>query len=283
VTALARDKIREVDVTAEDGDRRHEGCGIRLNDEVAFVVVSCDKYKDLWPIFFNCFRQYWPGCRYRVFLITNELRPDIDGVEVINAGPDCDYGSHVQNSVAKIDAEWLILWLEDCIFTGPVDDARLARAIGEAIADRAAYAKLSADYPWSYDTVGDRLLGSTPLNVRYRAAVGMSLYRRDMVFSLFRRGLSAWQLDKSTTYGFSEEMFLCLRQGELSRPLIPYVNAVIKGKWSGSAFRKLKSMGFVNDLAGRKRQGIVRDLVMFAFDVRLRIYRSLRRHWFEPR
>ena len=39
--------------------------------DCSILVVSCDRYRDLWTPFFTLFQRYWPDCDMPVYLGTN--------------------------------------------------------------------------------------------------------------------------------------------------------------------------------------------------------------------
>ncbi len=249
--------------------------------EVVFLVVSCDRYSDLWTPFFTMMQKMWPDCPYRQYLMTNEKDFVFDGVTVIKTGPDVDYSSQVRRAVEQVDSRWLILWLEDCIISRPVDTARLHQIVSAACAAEAGYLKLSDDYPLSYD--GDLASGTglIPKNVRYRSAVGMSLYRRDVLFRLFPSGKSAWELDKSRESNAFTEDFYCLTLEEAKSAPIKYINTVIKGSWYLPAVPFLRRNGFRVLLQGRPRQTTLAYLAIVLFLARIAVLKRFRLHWFE--
>ena len=42
-----------------------------MKNKVAFLVVSCDNYCDLWYPFFKTFHKYWSECPYQLYLASN--------------------------------------------------------------------------------------------------------------------------------------------------------------------------------------------------------------------
>lgn len=249
--------------------------------KVAFLVVSCDRYSDLWAPFFKMMRKMWPDCPYRQYLMTNEKDFVFDGVTVIKTGPDIDYSSQVRRAVEQIESRWLILWLEDCIISRPVDTARLDQIVSAACAVEAGYLKLSDDYPLSYDADPVSGMGPIPKNVRYRSAVGLSLYRRDVLFRLFPPGNSAWELDKSRDSNAFTEGFYCLTLKEAKSAPIKYVNTVIKGNWYLPAMSFLRRNGFHALLQGRPRQTVFAYAAIVVFLARIAVMKRFRLHWFE--
>jgi len=251
-----------------------------LKRDVSFVVMSCDKYRDLWDPFFGCLERYWPDCPLKVFLVTNEAEYSRDGVSVIHFGPDRDHGNNLITAVGQVPTPWLILWVEDGVFTGPIDTKRLTSIVNEAVARGAGYLKLTPDAPLSFDDSNGERIGEIPRGVRYRSAIGAALYRKNTLLKLLVPGSSAWEMDKSDRSDDLPEPFMALTVREAKRPLLPAINAVIKGKWYLPVFGFFRREGYASVLTGRPRQSIWSYLYIQAFLARVAVYRTLRRHWY---
>jgi hypothetical protein len=211
--------------------------------DVSFVVVSCDRYKDLWSPFFKSFEKYWGSLQFKVYLISNYESYTADFVTTINVGEDKSYADNLRRGIDQIDSEWIILWLEDCIPAREINVELFNKVISEALSSyNLGYLKLSNDLPLSYS--GNRLFGNLPKGVRYRSAIGMSLYRKDVLKKLLIPGENAWELDKSSLSDSLSEEFHALSSSFFANPLMPYVNTVIKGKWSRAALNFLRKEGF---------------------------------------
>ena len=96
------------------------GAGFDPRRDVSYVVMSCDPYKDLWEPFFGCLDRYWPDCPFPLYLVTNEAPYERDGVSVIHIGPDRDYASNLIAAVNAVPTPFLILWVEDALFSRQV-------------------------------------------------------------------------------------------------------------------------------------------------------------------
>jgi hypothetical protein len=249
--------------------------------DVSFVVISCDRYRDLWDPFFGCLEKYWPDCPFRVFLVTNEGRYDRPGVSVINIGPDQDYANNLITALKGVPTEWLILWVEDGVFTERIDTPRLLSILREAVGAGAGYLKLTPDAPLSFaDSSGERI-GAIPRGVRYRSAIGAALYRKETLLKLLIPGASAWEMDKSGRSNDFPEPFMALTVREARRPLLPAINAVIKGKWYLPVVGFFRREGYASVLPGRQRQSVWSFLYIHAYLARIAMYRVLRRHWYD--
>lgn len=249
--------------------------------DVTLVVVSCDRYADLWDPFFGCLERYWPDCPFPVQLVSNERGYDRPGVQVVRIGPDRDYASNLIAAISAVQTPWLILWVEDALFRARIDTARVLAILEEAVSAGAGYLKLTADTPLAFDAPHGGRVGEIPRGVRYRSAIGTALYRKDILLQLLVPGASAWELDTSTRSNELPEPFMALTAREAREPLLPIVNAVIKGQWYRPAVSFLRREGFGHVLAGRKTQSLKAYLYIRAYLARLAMYRVLRMHWYD--
>lgn len=249
-------------------------------DAVAFMVVSCDKYSDLWDPFFHALRKYWPDCPYAVYLLTNHKSYDAPGVTVVNIGDDRSYSDNLRAATDQIEEKWVILWLEDVFISEPVDTRRFKAIIKAAQAVPVGYLKLVPQLPLSYADDEGAEIGPIPKGVRYRSAVGLSLYNVATLKKLLVPGASAWDLDTSTISNDLDEPFYALTPRGVRRLPITWVHGVIKGKWFWAAIPFLKKEGFGDVLKGRGRLGARAYLYVQLYQVRSYIFRVLKKHWY---
>lgn len=247
-------------------------------NRVAMLVVSCDRYADMWEPCFRLLDKYWPKRSFDVYLMTNFLDFEWPGVSVIKVGEDVAYADNLRKAIAQLAEEWILLWLEDLLVSSPVNNDRVVSIIGAMQRRGAGYLKLSADMPLSYEPSATEV-GPVPRGVRYRAAIGASLYRRSTLLQLLTPGASAWDLDRSTVCDDLPEDFLSLTVAAANKPPVPYVNALIKGRWSFGAVPFLKSEGLGAHLGGRRRESVQGLMYRKLFVLRLALLKALRVHW----
>jgi len=223
-----------------------------MNKKISLLIVSCDKYHDLWDNFFYFFKKYWSCCDLDIFLVSNFLEYKSYGITNIMIGEDLGYTDNLLKAVSKIDSEWVLVWLEDCMFSDYIDNQKVSKVLQQAIATpNLGYLKLSNDLPLAYNQDLSSYFGKIPKGVKYRSAVGMALYRKDIFFKLFVPGENAWQADKSDVSDSLPEDFYALSRNYFYKPLFPYVNTVVKGRWSKPAVRLLSQHGFSKQLKSR--------------------------------
>ncbi|MCX8008474.1 MAG: hypothetical protein N3A54_02085 [Patescibacteria group bacterium] len=81
--------------------------------DCAILVLSCDKYSDLWDPFFDLFKRYWKDCPFPVYLGSNTKKYSDGSIKTILSGSPKDWSTDLLNIVDKIREEFLFIWLED--------------------------------------------------------------------------------------------------------------------------------------------------------------------------
>ena len=93
-------------------------------NNLAILVLSCDKYSDLWVPFFECFFRFWSDCEYPVYLGANKQNFGDKRVRTILSGEDQDWSSSVRKIIEQIDAEYVFIILEDLFLVKNVDSVK---------------------------------------------------------------------------------------------------------------------------------------------------------------
>lgn len=97
-------------------------------NELAIVGIFWDGYYDIWEDFLELKEKFWNNCPYPLYIVNQTKQLCYNkkyDVTVINAGEDAEYSRKVQVALEYIDAEYLLLVLEDFFFTCSLDGAVL--------------------------------------------------------------------------------------------------------------------------------------------------------------
>jgi len=228
----------------------------------ALLVVTCDKYSDLWNLFVGQFRRYWPDCALPKYILTNETTAQFDGFTNLRIGGDVSWSDNLSCALDLIPEDYVLLFLDDLVLKGPVNTALLSEALAWARSVRPDHLRLNAtERP---DERIDGVIGRIREGAIYRTSTVLTLWRKQALRSLLKPGESAWQfeIDGSTRSDAMPHFYSTYRD------CFPVINCVIKGKWRRKAVRELRAQGVVPDLLSR--------LVMTRREAALFAARSLR-------
>lgn len=93
---------------------------------VAVFASSCDKYKDFWPRWTASLEQFWPSCLCSKWIQSN----DITGSGLVPTGPDIGWNRNILKAITAIQADYILLTLENHILLSSVDEISFDKAHG---------------------------------------------------------------------------------------------------------------------------------------------------------
>lgn len=79
----------------------------------AIVIISFDGYKDLWDVFFKCYKRFFSDCTLPLYLITNKEVPNYQHVTVVTTGDEISWSHRVRKALEQIPENELLVLLED--------------------------------------------------------------------------------------------------------------------------------------------------------------------------
>lgn len=250
-----------------------------VNDDVAFLIVSCDRYSDLWEAFFTLLSKYWPDKNFNTYLLSNKKNFSWPNLKVINTGEDKSYSDNLSKALEFIQEKWIFLWLEDLFITEKVENNRINNLIEDFKRKKGGYLNLASDMPLSYKPLKDSEFGMIPKGVKYRSAIGATIYRKEVLEKLLIEGASAWELDKSEKSNTLDENFFALSPDNVKQPPIRYLNVLIRGKWAKGVKKFLIKEGFERLLDNRSQESFGSYLYAKIYLFRLEVYKFLKIYW----
>ena len=201
---------------------------------VAILVISCDKYADLWPLFFKLFRRFWPDCPFPQYLVSNFRDLAEPGVINLRTGTDKSWSSNVLAALDQIEEDYVLMTLDDLFLVGPVDTRQILATFSEFIATDGQCLKLNPIVSTKLRQPGR--LDLTPPGTTYRTSTVLTLWSRSVLQSLLVPSETAWEFELNGSK--RSDAFTRFYTTNLDH--FQFVNGVIKGNWSRVALRKLQ-------------------------------------------
>tara|TARA_B100000900_G_C20578494_1_gene716385 strand:+ start:457 stop:1242 length:786 start_codon:yes stop_codon:yes gene_type:complete len=207
------------------------------NKELAIVILSCDKFSSLWPLFFKRLNQYFPKSNNRFYLLSNNLKYEVDThhlVKVICVGNDTSWSDNLSKLLVQINEENVLLLMEDGPLAKNVNLEKLNFYHDVFIKNNMNYLNLKAS-PKPDKNINPDFGEISPFK-GYRTALVPSLWKKSILLSLLKKGESAWEFEvlgseRSSSY---ENFF------SLNKPLFTLDHIIVKGKIERKIFKKLK-------------------------------------------
>lgn len=196
-----------------------------MKSEFAVLILSCDKYSDLWEPFFSQFWKNWPNCPYKVYLGSNEVVYKKDKrVITLQSGKDLNWSSSYKKILEQIPEEHVFVWLEDAFLTKSVNVELFAKCFN-LLKNKSARHIHFRPVP-KPDSIVDEDFGKYLKGMPYAATV-MGFWNKEYLKRILLDGENAWNFEIMGSYRASfDEGFYCLLN-----PVINYIHLVEKGKW----------------------------------------------------
>ena len=217
--------------------------------DIPLLVVSCDRYSDLWEPFLQIFRQYWADCPFPLFLGSNhKISPD-PAVTTIAIGDDRGWGAGLQSFLDRLDAKYVLMFLEDFFLEETVDTANVLRLAEIAVRNKLGCLRLTPNPPPHQGVEGSPGLGWILPGDPYRVSTQVALWRVETLASLLRPNFTAWdfELKGSLLSEKTSEPFWSVQE-----PVIRCRHAVERGLWLPTSLATCQGAGINVDLTVRR-------------------------------
>lgn len=102
-----------------------------MNQDVTFLVSSCDKYEDAWHPFFELLHIYGGDFHYPIVLNTEtkQYHSEHFDVRVINTPFKATWSERMMNVLQQIDTEFVFLLLDDFFLQSPFNHAQFDKVV----------------------------------------------------------------------------------------------------------------------------------------------------------
>ena len=216
-------------------------------NKIAFVVLTCDQYSDLWPMFIHFFDKNWADCKFDKFFITNNQTVAGSSFKTIKIGEDKSWSDGLLKAikVLKSKYEYLLITLEDWPIIAKVNQEKLDVILSDFF-----------DLNGNYLTFRNKPKPTHPFNKDFGKIERGSLYRPSCVYSLWKISVLEDLLDKDEN-AWEFERYGSIRSDKydnffvVNKDFFKICNTVIKGKWVRSEHRRISGLGFAPSLDKR--------------------------------
>ena len=214
----------------------------------AILVVSCDRYSDLWDPFFEIFRKRWPDCPYPVFLGANHRAYCGDGVRSILVGDDRGWGRSLRLMLDRIGVPRVMLFLEDFLILKPVDTGRVQEIAQVAAEHNVGCLRLFPHPPPTRRVRGLPGIGELQPGDDWRVSTQTAIWDTELLYSLAWPEFSAWDFE---SIGSLVSDRMVDRFWGVYDPAIDYRHGVLRGRWMPSGLAICQNAGVAVDLEAR--------------------------------
>jgi hypothetical protein len=208
-------------------------------NKIAVLVISCDKYSDLWEPCAKIFNKYWPDCPYDKYLASNTKEFEAYGFSPILAGDDKTWSQGLKNVLTKLQEryEYVFTLLEDYYFIDKLDNDYMTKMFDSFVLAEGNFLRLKKIL-WPKITYFNEFFGETENYTPYRQTCVFTLWKISTLTKILKVEENAWEFEKiGVKRGFQYNKFFCVYKNKFKT-----INVVIKGELVPKDYKKLRQI-----------------------------------------
>ncbi len=222
-------------------------------DDVAIVVLTCQKYSDILQHFFILLNKYWPDCNLKKYVITDDPNPTELGGNRLSY-PELNWSGRLKSGLKDLYEKHIILLLDDYLLFREIDNEKIHNIISFIQKERILYYRL-VNIPLEKHTESEicEINPERRYGVNFQAAI----WDKDWLLSILpEEDVTAWKSEvfiaqkyRNNYNSNTKIVGRCLY--DVSEPLV-YLNGIIKGQWYPKSILTLKNSGYNIPQGNRK-------------------------------
>jgi hypothetical protein len=218
----------------------------------AVFIASSDNTRDVFIRVFPSLLRHWPECRYPIYAGFNQPVPTGGGFTPVYA-PASGWRDELAAQLEQVRADHVLMLLDDFLFLGSVDAARIAELIEIAARQDLPYLRLIPvrrallpRFALRWLRRGEAALEPVPESDPYYTSLQAVIWRRSYLLECLRLEKNIWKFEELRPPGG-------VHYAVSRHPPIPYRHVVEKGRWLPDARWLLRRAGMRDDLGSRLR------------------------------
>lgn len=196
-----------------------------MKQNCAILILSCDKYSDLWTPFFDLFWKNWPECPYPVYLGSNFHTFHHKKVKNILTGKDFDWSTSFKKILQLIPEKYIYVLLEDVFITNEIYGSYFEECFRFFATKNLNHLRFNS-LPNSRSVPKKPKFSLVQKHEPYRVHV-MGFWKKDYLRTLLLEGESPWNFEIMGSYrtAYDDGFY------SLASPLYSSIHVVKKDKW----------------------------------------------------
>lgn len=227
-----------------------------INKYPSIFLSSADSYSDLWPLFFDMFKKYWPEYSGVIYLNTEEKTFSTEGLNIIctKVGKNKSFGISFRKGLEMVKSDNVMLIMIDYIFMGKVNDKKITEYYDYYVSKNLdSLCLVHQGYPNIEKSEHSELHMVYPPAPRIMFSYQIAFWKKAMLKEMALPHENPWT---SEWYGTLRAEKMKIKLSSIANTElnpIPYdlAGCLHKGKWLDNAIEHLNKINYRIDFAKR--------------------------------
>lgn len=231
------------------------------NKKIAYAVLSCDPYSDIWDVYGEMFERFWPDCPFDHFLVSHKKSYEKHGFRSFLIGEDISWSHGLLVLLDYLESkgyEYTMVAFDDFLICQKVNTEKIMNAIDMFISENGQCLRFDP-IKTARCYKHNEFYGKMGVKVPYRVVLGFTLWNIKVLKQITIEGESAWQFEKNATErSFNFKDFYCTKEREFH-----WINLINKRKLDIAEYNRL--LEFIPDAKFNREQVYVKGERMKTF------------------
>ena len=210
-------------------------------NDIAFLILSVDKFKITWKPCIDHLFNVWPDCPYPIYLLNNFTPSKDERVKDLLVGDDINWSDTLKKGLLKIESKRIFFLYDDAFLTS-INAQEIESIFKIAIENDFDSVALRRRIFDSGKRFNKKIYKINP-TAKYRNSLYQNLIKKDVLLSLLKSGESTWQFEKDANIRSKNLDFYSVYESNL----ITEHHGIIKGKWMPEVYKYLRNEGYSLD------------------------------------
>lgn len=224
-------------------------------NKIAYVVLSCDPYSDIWDAYGQLFERFWPDCPFDLYMASHHKSFDKYGFKPILLGEDISWSHGLIVLIGKLEElgyTHAMIAFDDLMLCEKVESEYINNATKQFLSEKGDCLRfITEKAPKCYKH--NEYYGKMAVKAPYRVTLGFTIWDLKVLRQITVEGESAWQFEKNATdRSFDFKKFYCTWKSPFK-----FLNLIIKRKIDIKEYEKLKK--FLPDATFEREMTVVKN------------------------
>lgn len=103
---------------------------IEMKKKMTMLILSCDKFSDLWDGHVKQLETYWPDREMDTYIVTDkQSKKKYNNVNIFSAGDNVEWSDRLLKALDMVKTEYVFITLDDYFLIRPVSTSKISKLI----------------------------------------------------------------------------------------------------------------------------------------------------------
>ena len=171
-----------------------------LREQMTILILSCDKFSDLWDGQIKQLEKNWPDRDMETFVVTDAPTDrHYEGIRILSAGTEPEWSDRLAFALREVKTPYVFLTLDDYFLIEPVSTAQIETLVETMEAQKLDYLRL---FPRPKSATLEELPGCKGIRrvdttKNYSVNLYAGIWKREFAEYTVAKPLNAWRFEVS--------------------------------------------------------------------------------------